>query len=323
MRNKNCLEKIVSVTNKGTNKVVSILGYEIKLRNKHKENIRRIDELEQRLHEKEYQINSLRNALGGVTPSAYLQYVEVHLTDHCNLNCKACEHYCPLVDAPTFTDIEEFTADMRELSSKVTVEKIRLMGGEPLLHPDVNSFITITRKYFRHSDIHLVTNGILLQKMSAGFWCTLRENDIFLDISKYPPLKDKYDFYRQLANENQVKLGYSKIADEFWCSLNPNGDSDANESFSNCWIMRNCHNLRHGRVMLCPEACYMDIYNKYFNENIPRDTGIDIYENSGEKIVEYLNTPKETCRYCKPFGRIFEWGISTKDKTEWDANARV
>lgn len=75
----------------------------------------------------------------------YLRYLETHLCDHCNLNCKSCTHFCPLVTEPTFTDLEQYTKDIRTLSKKLAIRTIRLMGGEPLLHPQVNDFIRVTR----------------------------------------------------------------------------------------------------------------------------------------------------------------------------------
>ena len=331
---KHFLERFFSLTTDGTDKILTIFGIRIKFRRKHKERLLalknrlnvlgdRLNRLSEEIGYHNYQINNVRNVLGYVTPPAYMQYFEVHVTDHCNLNCKGCAHYCPLVTKPVFHDIDKFSADFRELSSKLTVERIRLLGGEPLLHPDVNRFIAIARRYFPYSEIHLVTNGILLPTMKKGFWETLQGNEVFLDISQYPPLKDKQELYKQLAAENNVKLSSGILTNKFWCSLNSKGDSDANESYRQCLSMKNCPNLRNGRMMVCPEACYLDIYNEYFNEKIPFDKGIDIYKHSGEEIVRYLKSPSEACNYCIPCGRNFEWGMSMKDKSEWDVHVRV
>jgi len=63
-----------------------------------------------------------------------LRYVELHLTDHCNLNCKGCGHYCPLAP-PQYADLQQYHSDMRRLRQLFrNVRTIRLMGGEPLLH---------------------------------------------------------------------------------------------------------------------------------------------------------------------------------------------
>jgi molybdenum cofactor biosynthesis enzyme MoaA len=67
--------------------------------------------------------------------------VETHLVDHCNLNCKGCSHFASLVPGEVFTDIEIFKRDIARLSQIfIDVYEIRLMGGEPLLHPDIDTF---------------------------------------------------------------------------------------------------------------------------------------------------------------------------------------
>jgi ABC-2 type transport system ATP-binding protein len=78
------------------------------------------------------------------------------------------------VTEPTFTDLEQYTKDIRTLSKKLAIRTIRLMGGEPLLHPRVNDFMRVTREAYPHSKIFIVTNGLLLLKMLNDFWETLR-----------------------------------------------------------------------------------------------------------------------------------------------------
>lgn len=41
----------------------------------------------------------------------YLSYLEFHIADQCNLNCKACEHYSGLVDEPRYPAFGRFAKD--------------------------------------------------------------------------------------------------------------------------------------------------------------------------------------------------------------------
>ena len=74
---------------------------------------------------------------------------EVHITEHCNLNCKGCYHFSPLAKEE-YLDINEFERDLRRIYELCgdNVERITLLGGEPLLHPDINRFIEVTRKIY-------------------------------------------------------------------------------------------------------------------------------------------------------------------------------
>ena len=65
-----------------------------------------------------------------------MNYLEHHIVDHCNLNCGGCSHFSPLAD-PWFEDFDTFKKDFLQLYDIThgNVGVIRLMGGEPLLHP--------------------------------------------------------------------------------------------------------------------------------------------------------------------------------------------
>jgi uncharacterized radical SAM superfamily Fe-S cluster-containing enzyme len=111
---------------------------------------------------------------------------EIHVCEHCNLNCKGCGHFSPLAKKH-FLDPAVFERDCRQLSklSNRRVELIDLMGGEPLLHPQITKIFEIARMYFDDT-IQLVTNGILLEKQNDVFWESCRRQRIDILISRYP-----------------------------------------------------------------------------------------------------------------------------------------
>lgn len=95
---------------------------------------------------------------------------EVHLAEHCNLNCRGCDHFCPLAK-PAYTDLNVFQRDFKRLSELFHMEagEIHLLGGEPLLNPQVEEFCKIARKNFPKATINIITNGILLPEMPDSF----------------------------------------------------------------------------------------------------------------------------------------------------------
>jgi ABC-2 type transport system ATP-binding protein len=74
---------------------------------------------------------------------------EVHVTEHCNLNCKSCGHMSPLAKAE-FLDLGTYSKDVERLSYLCggKVELVDLMGGEPLLHPQLSEIASVTREFF-------------------------------------------------------------------------------------------------------------------------------------------------------------------------------
>lgn len=244
-----------------------------------------------------------------------LYYLETHLCDHCNLNCKGCGHFSPLV-SEIFADLEQFTKDMWEITSKIRVDQLRLMGGEPLLHPQVNEFIAVAREAFPKTDIRIVTNGVLLPTMPKSFWETLRNNRIVVDMSKYPVVGNKFAEYLDLLDDNDIPLGIIHLSKRFYSQTNYNGDSDIKETYYNCGS-KNCVNLWHSKIYNCP-ACYVSYFNEYFNDDIPVPEGIDIYKFSGEEIVEKMYKPISQCKFCDTKNlKCFDWAQSANKFEEW------
>lgn len=261
-----------------------------------------------------------------------LPYLETHIVDHCNLNCKACSHYCNITK-PNFIKIEDFEKDIKELSKKFDIYQIRLMGGEPLLAKNINDFLKITRIYFPQTDLRIVTNGILLSKQTEDFWNTIKENNILIDLTKYPiggtSFSDAMDIigahlievYREKEFGFYVQknsLGKLWIAGHFQLTMDSRGTSDINFTFKNCPLKR-CVNLINGKLTHCPTAGYLHNYNSYFHKNLAAEKGIDIYKYSPEEILEYLSSPIETCKYCvfDEKATLIKWEKSKRNENEW------
>lgn len=293
------LEKVFSVKNdeRKTHKVISIVGLKFKYRISNHNNIT----TQQNNNNASITIKAENKKAEKPT----LPYIETHLCDHCNLNCKGCGHHCNSVKEEIFTDIIQYTKDINELAKKIYIRQIRLMGGEPLLHPEVNKFMIETRKAFPKSDIRLVTNGILLPSMKEDFWQTCRANKIKIDLSKYPIVGNKFSEYLDLLDDNDVELGMIHLSKKFYSKRNPKGDSDYIQAFNACKSKR-CVNLWHSKLWTC-SAVYRYYYNVRFNTNFDLPIGIDIYAVSGKEIVETLNKPDPACRWCLIKAVAYPW----------------
>lgn len=116
-----------------------------------------------------------------------IETLDIELVSHCNLNCKSCTHFSPIA-SKEYLSVKEFEQDLRQLSAILgkRIKCINLLGGEPLLHKEVTLFMKIARKYFGKAKIVLLTNGILLLEQKANFWNTAREQNIVVEVTKYP-----------------------------------------------------------------------------------------------------------------------------------------
>jgi len=200
------------------------------------------------------------------------------------------------------------------------IKTVRLMGGEPLLHQDPASFISITRTIFPGSHIRFVTNGILLPKAPTSFWETCRNTNTTINLIAYPPLKHINEL-RTLCESERVSLTVRSVKTFNACN-NLLGDSDKRKAFEFCRNKFFCPLLKEGRLYHCAMPAYVHYFNQSFGYQIVADKGINIHARSisGAKILRQLNMPIETCRWCTQDDVPFLWAVSKKDPADWDTN---
>jgi hypothetical protein len=248
-----------------------------------------------------------------------LKYVEIHLADHCNLNCKGCGHFSP-VASEKFADLKQLSTDLDRLSHLFSnIGQIRLMGGEPLLFPAVTEALQVPRKFFPRADLRIVTNGILLPKMNREFWRALKDNEVCIDLTKYPISLD-VDKIRRLAAENGVRVEITEC-NKFTAGLKMTGDSDPHAAMRRCRSYWYCPFLQEGRLHVCCLPATVHHFNKQFNTSIPEDGGIDIHDSrmSGSFILSLLERPVSTCSFCTADEYVsFDWKVSRKEIAEWE-----
>lgn len=251
---------------------------------------------------------------------------EIHLAEHCNLNCVGCSHFSPLAKA-SFVNIDSFRRDFERMGELFShkCEWIHLMGGEPLLNPDIVELIKIARKNFTEGDIQIVTNGILLTQQTEEFWRTCHDENIQIQITPYP-IKLDIDKIKDLAEKFGVFLQYfAQDGTKTWFykeSLDLSGKGNAAKNFVKCWLGNICIFLSNGKLFTCTKIPNVHIFNEAFHKNVPvtPDDYIDIYSDiTGEEILKRLASHIPACSYCdidntKPF---VQWRVSKKEISEW------
>jgi hypothetical protein len=247
-----------------------------------------------------------------------LSYLEVHLADHCNLNCKGCAHFSNLVPEAVFADKEQFRRDIQQLTKRFScIHTFFLLGGEPLLNKDIAEFIPMVHDSFPYTQICIVTNGILIPQMTDEVIQVIRQHHVLLSVSAYPVLD--CDKITDFATAHDVEIDLRPGKQRFAKYLNCKGDSDKNESFLYC-VRKDCTFMQNGRIACCCQPFTIHYFNEYFHENILENETIDLYDDSidGWQIARQLSVPMETCRYCT-FDHAFDWQVSKApfSKDDW------
>lgn len=256
-------------------------------------------------------------------PWPRLQYLVLQICDHCNLNCKGCNHISSIAEKKNYS-VGELERDLKQMKIlHGDIPKIGIMGGEPLLHPEINSILEMVRAIFPKSKLLLSTNGILCKNMDETFWEVCKKLNIVIRFTKYP-IKLNYDELEKKIVACGCRVEYfrnGEVAENFESlGIDIEGQQDPKRSFLECQVANQCIMLKEGRLYTCqviPNICY---FNKKFGVNleIEDEDSIDIYTHSKKEILEFLAKPAPFCRYCNISKRLtYKWGISKHEIEEW------
>ena len=252
---------------------------------------------------------------------SFLEYMETNLIDSCNLNCKACSHFSSLFKNDSVYPVEDFRRDVRELSKKIDLVTLRLMGGEAFLLKNLDDYCNIAREYFPQTFIIVVSNGLLIPQVSDKIFDSIKRNKIIVDVTQYQPTVKMKDQIEQVLKSKQVPYVFGREVEFFYAAVrNEPGLSDMNQSIRYC-TNNICYFLRRGKVYKCPFDALVYKYGEKFNKMIPGGTGsgADIYaENFLEQLQYVVDFPVQNCKLCPEQYVKIPWKAENKPKAiDW------
>ncbi len=209
---------------------------------------------------------------------------------------------------------------MSYLFSNVAV--LRLMGGEPLLNPDLNKFVVESRKVFPKSEIRIVTNGLLLNNLSGKLADSMKKSGAIFDITQYPPTRAIMSTIIDVLRKTGVDYSVSPPVKEFEIRMSK-GDSEPSSVFD-CCEYKTCTFLRNRRLYVCPNIPMTYENREYLGFDITeseiQSCGINIFDSEidGWRVIKRLNDSFSLCRFCSNNHRNIEWSISkSPSKNDW------
>ena len=236
-----------------------------------------------------------------------LDYIEFWATKHCNLNCKGCSSCSPIMPE-WFIDLSRLNDDLKRLSFLgINILNINILGGEPLLHPDIVKIFYIVKKIYPSVNLGLLTNGLLLSEMPGEFWSSCQECDVMLKVTCFPvmSLEKRIELEKNLQQKNlRYHLTDKKLFNKI---LVLNNKAAFKDIISNCGCNK-AYNLFEGYVSRCPVPMVVGYMNDYFNVNFITEGRLNIYSvRNGREIIEFLETPNESCKNCSVMTKKVKW----------------
>ncbi len=227
--------------------------------------------------------------------------LEVHIVDHCNLRCWGCCSLSP-ISKKDFYDPDRMGRQLKMVSKAVAPGRLKLVGGEPLLHPEIIKCLEIAREANVAPSLSVTSNGFLLPRMEDAYWRLIDH----MTISLYPdpPLPEPViESIKEKAREHEVELNWKK-QDEFVGMDRDDltaSDAETEAIYETCWLRRRCHLIANDRFYTCTRPSHVHSVSGLDDSPYLED-GIQLSDEPdlGEKILEYLigKKPLETCRMC-------------------------
>lgn len=220
--------------------------------------------------------------------------VEIQIVDHCNLKCNSCNHFSNIAKEWYMSEIE-FKFCLTKIKKELVphgLERIMILGGEPLLHPQLKKFCEYAHKLFIGTKVHIdvLTNGIILNTLSDTELEEYKKWITFI-VTPYP------HFNTDKIEKNNLVLSQSRL---FFI---PNTvDEKGTQNTTECKKqVLPCIFIRNYKVYMCPFAGTIHIYNNYCNKNIPitKNDYISIYDLTFNKLKDFISKyPQDICKYC-------------------------
>jgi len=187
--------------------------------------------------------------------------LEMNVSLACNLKCEYCSHFGRQMKG--VIPLDELSLWYKTWNHRIVPENVRIMGGEPLLHPNLIEIIAMTRNDWPDSSVELITNGLLVPKMSDGFFASILENEIKMTISRH---FDGLEFDRLFESRIKILTGHGikpniSQSDKSWRKyyrLNDQGQaipfqSDPVKAWQNCFVKKRCTTLLDNKLYRCPQ----------------------------------------------------------------------
>lgn len=268
--------------------------------------------------------------------------VSIHVTEQCNLNCKACFHMIPISPwKDYYWYICENIKPQLELLAKHSniVSSLVIMGGEPTLHPNITSILYVAREVFPNITIAMATNGSVLRVFEDEvFIKALLRNNIEVRIVEYPysPVaKANYQKLYNILETNKVKyVVNAKIDENYHFLIQPfrkEIDNDITKQ-THCKAHHYCTMLKNNKLWVCHLAAYADSLKDRFPDldwiNVDEGAYVDLTDGSitDEMILQKMGSLSTICKHCVELHRswysedpteITNWARSEGKKEEW------
>lgn len=249
------------------------------------------------------------DAITVINGKVHTRTIEINIADHCNLACESCAHFSPITKKGFFST-EKLQRNLAILTKSMRIEYAELLGGEPLLHPNIMELVDIVLASGITDRVKIVTNGVLLHKMPPSFWENIHE----VSVSEYPEHRlegERLEHCIEMAQSHGVRLEILHHT-HFRRIYSEKGTEDrqlVKRIYDSCQIAHtwNCYTLWEDYFFKCPQTVFIQNHLDPDSEIVD---GVKVSNDPGfhQELVAYLRStqPLDFCKNCLgSVGKLF------------------
>lgn len=274
-----------------------------------------------------------------------LPFLETMATQACNLSCEGCTNYSDL-DHPGYVTWADMKSQLTPWLQVLDIPDFGIIGGEPLLNPEIRSWLTGLRELMPNSQIRFTTNGLLLSRNldlldlahdvgNLVFKITLhRETNklkevvdrIFKKFDWQPVIEhgiNRWRTTRDLRLQINRPTHFIKTFQGSYADMMPY-NSDPSSAFEIC-CQQTCPLLHNSKIYKCStQGLLRETLARFNDPNIEQwrpylVNGIGINETERlAQLVDNFGKPHDICQMCPsaPDDAILEHRIHVKIKND-------
>lgn len=228
----------------------------------------------------------------------YTDKLEINIANHCNLSCRGCAHAAPTVKKD-FLDVAIIRRDLERLSKFFRCRYLRILGGEPLLNPNLKDIILVGKESGICDKIQVVTNGVLLPKLSEDVIDLIDDMDIsYYDCKQTQKVKETASQISQKHKNTRVRVTPVEYFRESLALKPTDNESLTQLIYDTCQLAHawRCITLDKGYLFRCPQQMGYAKYTKDYSEALSLNNIESV--NDILNFLELITPPLYACRSC-------------------------
>lgn len=242
--------------------------------------------------------------------------LEYNLVEHCNFSCAECSHMSPHMQTAS-VPLDAFESDIKRLATVYHVERLRFVGGEPLLNSRILDYVQVARESGIGECIEIATNGVLLDRVPDELFARVDR----ISVSWYPDSRSHERILESAAKKcrhHGIEFRVERIAR--FRRMQVAGPIDdrrmVNDIYRSCMIAHTwyCQTFYDGQFYLCSRPVFAAAYLQRTGVPAPDFRSLDgvpLHEpDLRERLLEVLSSrhPLRACEYCLgTVGRYVPW----------------